>query len=122
METTVSIRASLQQRGERVGGADRNERQEMFQSAPHFSSEANDASKTSRSKRYSFQSAPHFSSEANVKMVLIFLPRGVSIRASLQERGETWRASERAVRTGFQSAPHFSSEANILGVVSADQG
>src|SRR6266540_4051405 len=60
----VSIRASLQQRGERVGGADRNERQEMFQSAPHFSS------------------------EANVQMVLIFLQRGVSIRASLQQRGE----------------------------------
>ncbi len=142
----VSIRASLQQRGERVGGADRNERQEMFQSAPHFSSEANDASKTSRSKRYSFQSAPHFSSEANVQMVLIFLQRGVSIRASLQQRGELdlpcicelppevsiraslqqrgepCRGSERAVRTGFQSAPHFSSEANILGVVSADQG
>src|SRR6266540_4254824 len=156
----VSIRASLQQRGERAvkleagnGNDCFNPRltsaarrtpgvtvlratSAAFQSAPHFSSEANALSKTSRSKRYSFQSAPHFSSEANVQMVLIFLQRGVSIRASLQQRGEldlpcicelppevSIRASlqQRGERScsppppspiEFQSAPHFSSEAN----------
>src|SRR6266508_867973 len=108
----------------------------MFQSAPHFSSEANAPGPTRRSGAIRFQSAPHFSSEANLqhdsrsRPGRRFNPRltsaarrtkyesvmshakRVSIRASLQQRGEhagTWKLIAGPV---FQSAPHFSSEAN----------
>src|SRR6266545_374383 len=60
-----------------------------------------------------FQSAPHFSSEANLLIAtnspMIFL---VSIRASLQQRGELSGSAEKEINISFQSAPHFSSEAN----------
>jgi len=83
-----------------------------------------------------FQSAPHFSSEANTTLFLKSLIHVVSIRASLQQRGEragrkgrleniavSIRASlqQRGEQRSqvavlhikwFQSAPHFSSEAN----------
>jgi len=107
----VSIRASLQQRGERVEPAESAERNSfnprltsaarrtdgagralfgrLFQSAPHFSSEANVRVAQIIEFAMLFQSAPHFSSEANAKN---FSPRPtlavVSIRASLQQRGE----------------------------------
>src|SRR6266540_3067900 len=94
----------------------------MFQSAPHFSSEANTREKivlsrqlcfnprlTSAARRTfhplsilrkkEFQSAPHFSSEANS------LEREESEKLGL-----------------FQSAPHFSSEANTLPVAAAKPG
>jgi len=63
-----------------------------------------------------FQSAPHFSSEANIKRLnnppLIFR---VSIRASLQQRGEQgFKALDVPDKITFQSAPHFSSEANVI--------
>ncbi len=61
----------------------------LFQSAPHFSSEANKVPTESRETVYQFQSAPHFSSEANP-------------RIAKYARG----------KLEFQSAPHFSSEAN----------
>src|SRR6266545_3826714 len=83
-----------------------------------------------------FQSAPHFSSEANTTLFLKSLIHVVSIRASLQQRGE--RASRKGrleniavsiraslqqrgepnepttevIMLKFQTAPHFSSEAN----------
>src|SRR6266508_3474238 len=107
----VSIRASLQQRGERVEPAESAERNSfnprltsaarrtdgagralfgrLFQSAPHFSSEANVRVAQIIELAMLFQYAPHFSSEANAKN---FSPRPtlavVSIRASLQQRGE----------------------------------
>ncbi len=86
----VSIRASLQQRGE-LGALPGISRTTAFQSAPHFSSEANALTAHQRALLYVFQSAPHFSSEAN--------------------RVETVGMISPAL---FQSAPHFSSEANDL--------
>src|SRR5262245_15230097 len=65
-----------------------------------------------------FQSAPHFSSEANLEEMRAYvLAEGVSIRASLQQRGE--RITNSAARRGltFQSAPPFRSEANSLPVL-----
>jgi len=60
-----------------------------------------------------FQSAPHFSSEANFygRSVQI-CERVVSIRASLQQRGELNYTKSNFHLSRFQSAPHFSSEAN----------
>ena len=108
-----------------------------FQSAPHFSSEANCSTSDGRLRCRRFQSAPHFSSEANLMMDFWYdLPCQVSIRASLQQRGERRLGVDRAgadpvsIRASlqqrgernrpywhstvslFQSAPHFSSEAN----------
>ncbi len=90
----VSIRASLQQRGEHLSVA-LSVRRHGFQSAPHFSSEANVAvgaaapNCTAPTNEYVFQSAPHFSSEANiVNSGVARLIAAVSIRASLQQRGE----------------------------------
>ncbi len=83
-----------------------------------------------------FQSAPHFSSEANLHAERLsistwrFNPRltsaarrtpsshpnarrlNVSIRASLQQRGEPSTSLYLPENRKFQSAPHFSSEAN----------
>src|SRR6266540_6965132 len=88
MKSPVSIRASLQQRGEpiqqrapifstsfnpRLTSAARRTNELIhnlscvaFQSAPHFSSEANPVVKRGRPRQVVFQSAPHFSSEANL--------------------------------------------------------
>src|SRR6266508_94693 len=84
----VSIRASLQQRGERVLLWE-HFYSDKFQSAPHFSSEANGVILWEHFYSDKFQSAPHFSSEAN-KHERGKLGSGfqVSIRASLQQRGE----------------------------------
>src|SRR6266540_3482219 len=158
----VSIRASLQQRGEPIGD-DGVGTYRMFQSAPHFSSEANafrtfglllshgfnprltsaarrtlptiaeqilyrrfNPRLTSAARRtchavsfcvplYAFQSAPHFSSEANFRMSDGTIANTkVSIRASLQQRGELNIHGVRDVVFLFQSAPHFSSEANPI--------
>src|SRR6266511_4111524 len=84
----VSIRASLQQRGEPVGPAAIIS-PVAFQSAPHFSSEANARRSGARAPTKEFQSAPHFSSEANdVLYFAAAVSFSVSIRASLQQRGE----------------------------------
>jgi len=118
MKSPVSIRASLQQRGEpiqqrapifstsfnpRLTSAARRTNELIhnlscvaFQSAPHFSSEANPVVKRGRPRKVVFQSAPHFSSEANIA---VFHAVGV--------------------RYSFQSAPHFSSEANDRYVISS---
>src|SRR6266508_1715461 len=115
MKSPVSIRASLQQRGEpiqqrapifstsfnpRLTSAARRTNELIhnlscvaFQSAPHFSSEANPVVKRGRPRKVVFQSAPHFSSEANIA---VFHAVGV--------------------RYSFQSAPHFSSEANDCSI------
>src|SRR6266540_4180276 len=109
-----------------------------FQSAPHFSSEANTGAGSQSGKAEKFQSAPHFSSEANDstgKSAITrwsFNPRltsaarrpkppnnrvnddEVSIRASLQQRGEPGARQHFYWSTRFQSAPHFSSEANSI--------
>src|SRR6266540_2630938 len=85
----VSIRASLQQRGEPCRGSE-------------------------RAVRTGFQSAPHFSSEANTPTTIyITIYRAVSIRASLQQRGERSCSPPPPSPIEFQSAPHFSSEANL---------
>src|SRR6266542_1991663 len=84
----VSIRASLQQRGELIGSP-KKQTNISFQSAPHFSSEANHPRWMGLPAILQFQSAPHFSSEAN-------------------DRSGTAEGADAA----FQSAPHFSSEAN----------
>src|SRR6266540_3839635 len=109
---TVSIRASLQQRGEhsslyankqvicfnpRLTSAARRTSAGAitaascgsFQSAPHFSSEANPKFARASFSAPAFQSAPHFSSEANSNVYEV-----------------------QDVILLFQSAPHFSSEAN----------
>src|SRR6266536_3620176 len=112
---------------------------EMFQSAPHFSREANLSPGSSGVKdrvvsiraslqqrgepiqrallaRWElFQSAPHFSSEANLRILRRFYAcKRVSIRASLQQRGELIYAVIHTQHMLFQSAPHFSSGANPL--------
>ncbi len=134
----VSIRASLQQRGELTPATGRGAPQTfqsaphfsseansvrfgifvkrgMFQSAPHFSSEANSSSGRREDYGKRFQSAPHFSSEANFRFSIERKTRqGVSIRASLQQRGEQMTALEFIQLAKFQSAPHFSSEANFF--------
>src|SRR6266511_3113892 len=87
----------------------------MFQSAPHFSSEANPVAVPSTPAGPLFQSAPHFSSEANLSPGSSGVKdRVVSIRASLQQRGEPIQRALLARWELFQSAPHFSSEANPL--------
>src|SRR6266540_668881 len=96
MKSPVSIRASLQQRGEpiqqrapifstsfnpRLTSAARRTNELIhnlscvaFQSAPHFSSEANPVVKRGRPRKVVFQSAPHFSSEANHRYVISSSP------------------------------------------------
>src|SRR6266508_3912418 len=74
-----------------------------------------------------FQSAPHFSSEANPGRK-VFLPREgtVSIRASLQQRGEPlarlfWRQGSRRFNPRLTSAARRTDPARVagaLGVVS----
>src|SRR6266540_1440874 len=86
-----------------------------FQSAPHFSSEANSFNNSRYAPPTRFQSAPHFSSEANFRMSDGTIANTkVSIRASLQQRGELNIHGVRDVVFLFQSAPHFSSEANPI--------
>src|SRR6266540_1425434 len=85
----VSIRASLQQRGERHGIEEQRRLVSSFN--PRLTSAARRTRRETRSGEWKrlFQSAPHFSSEANARR---HGPagnfRGVSIRASLQQRGE----------------------------------
>src|SRR6266511_3183144 len=88
LQNHVSIRASLQQRGEQVVGLQVGAEAE-FQSAPHFSSEANGVGLPTLADIIPFQSAPHFRSEANTNFGTTLKDEaGVSIRASLQQRGE----------------------------------
>jgi len=85
----VSIRASLQQRGEHASG-------------DHLSDKLRVSIRASLQQRGERAVEPASESEAEV-----------SIRASLQQRGERpWFASAPAALKVFQSAPHFSSEAN----------
>src|SRR6266511_3050720 len=92
----VSIRASLQQRGEPVGPAAIIS-PVAFQSAPHFSSEANDV--------LYFAAAVSFS---------------VSIRASLQQRGERFRERQErqsnnvSIRASLQQRGEPLSTCNLL--------
>src|SRR6266542_3172468 len=92
-----------------------------------------------------FQSAPHFSSEANLGRpptlllhVPCFNPRltsaarrtalrrvpssalRVSIRASLQQRGERRIRNSHNEKAEFKSAPHFRSEANGRSIKLSD--
>src|SRR6266508_3447625 len=83
-----------------------------FQSAPHFSSEANAHIQSAMNTLNAFQSAPHFSSEANDLHLRCdahescFNPR----LTSAARRTRTLAQNLKTLR--FQSAPHFSSEAN----------
>src|SRR6266545_1209455 len=121
VDCLVSIRASLQQRGEHstCGGC---ETWGVFQSAPHFSSEANLPAQTVAVSAARFQSAPHFSSEANASHEVRRRNAAVSIRASLQQRGERRSGACRTLTSAFQSAPHFSSEANVNDFSMSQQG
>jgi len=132
----VSIRASLQQRGE-LGSDWKYPDKIVFQSAPHFSSEANRVRRRFCALFVKFQSAPHFSSEANSPLrqgrrtFRCFNPRLTSAaRRTCSSRCRDFacacfnpRLTSAARRTPFfrsyspgarqfQSAPHFSSEAN----------
>jgi len=53
-----------------------------FQSAPHFSSEANAIEKYLRDRLNEFQSAPHFSSEANT-LALVHINENISFNPRL---------------------------------------
>jgi len=109
----VSIRASLQQRGEHAGtwkliaGP-------VFQSAPHFSSEANPGMEDQMRREQGFN--PRLTSAARRTQELgsRIAEFEVSIRASLQQRGEPAQRTRSPSPTAFQSAPHFISEANTL--------
>src|SRR5215475_5835337 len=100
----------------------------MFQSAPHFSSEANWAScrspdsdgrfnprLTSAARRTEFVMLDHHEVRVSIRASLqqrgehdlnfeIFEESQVSIRASLQQRGELGHSHPSSVSTGFQSA------------------
>src|SRR6266540_2395237 len=84
----VSIRASLQQRGERAGRKGRLENIAV-------------------SIRASLQQRGE-----QILLSSLALRRFVSIRASLQQRGEPNQPTTEGMMLKFQSAPHFSSEAN----------
>src|SRR6266511_3967800 len=111
-DAEVSIRASLQQRGE-PGARQHFYWSTRFQSAPHFSSEANSIDLWFTSSNVTFQSAPHFSSEANatdrreVFLATCFNPRLTSAARRTPNPLHLSNCPEE-----FQSAPHFSSEAN----------
>src|SRR6266542_4127647 len=83
-----------------------------FQSAPHFSSEANAQDGKGIAPHTKFQSAPHFSSEANAPgsngsaYPICFNPR---LTSAARRTYSPWLSRSRST---FQSAPHFSSEAN----------
>src|SRR5262249_46185697 len=74
-----------------------------FQSTPHFYSEANSTAPAVRLTVYvSFQSAPHFYSEANSDETLYRSPDSeVSIRASLLQRGERGGGAGAAAQNSF---------------------
>src|SRR6266540_909935 len=116
----VSIRASLQQRGEPVGPAAIIS-PVAFQSAPHFSSEANARRSGARAPTKEFQSAPHVSSEANdVLYFAAAVSFSVSIRASLQQRGERFRERQErqsnnvSIRASLQQRGEPLSTCNLL--------
>src|SRR6266511_4081972 len=116
----VSIRASLQQRGEPESGPTTSTNI-VFQSAPHFSSEANATASRSRdaSSLVSIRASLQQRGERAVKLEAgngndCFNPRLTS--AARRTPGVTVL---RATSAAFQSAPHFSSEANLTCPVSA---
>src|SRR6266511_3440544 len=87
-----------------------------FQSAPHFSSEANLARQIKIEGGFdAFQSAPHFSSEANVGLIEIEgrFGEGFNPRLTSAARRTLHWAMTKRFKFKFQSAPHFSSEANL---------
>src|SRR6266511_4110620 len=86
----VSIRASLQQRGEHE-------------------------SRLIRSAYFKFQSAPHFSSEANIRRRPVDqVPAGFNPRLTSAARRTLPYLADSNLNPVFQSAPHFSSEANVV--------
>src|SRR6266511_4007968 len=112
--TGVSIRASLQQRGERRRAMS-SLSISAFQSAPHFSSEANAIGCERFGRNRMFQSAPHFSSEANQNPGLLRAQiYCFNTRLTSAARRTPGVTVLRATSAAFQSAPHFSSEANAL--------
>src|SRR6266545_3711170 len=108
----VSIRASLQQRGE---PSTRNGCLlfAWFQSAPHFSSEANASSFGSTSIPTSFN--PRLTSAAR-RTASSFgstsIPTSFNPRLTSAARRTSTSAANSDLVFKFQSAPHFSSEAN----------
>jgi len=84
----------------------------LFQSAPHFGSEANDQIAGDGVDQLRFN--PRLTSAA--RRTLDHAPSSnsvaVSIRASLRQRGELGTVNHRVSSSKFQSAPHFGSEAN----------
>jgi len=113
----VSIRASLQQRGERRlhwrSGADPDP-EARFNPRLTSAARRTSAKTPNVAALNSFQSAPHFSSEANRFGLPLQGFLRVSIRASLQQRGELIDNCVNILNATFQSAPHFSSEANSV--------
>ncbi len=71
-------------------------------------------------ERYSFQSAPHFSSEANSPRGPVRKEYKVSIRASLQQRGEPWMLLSRlekdnvSIRASLQQRGEPLQDGNIV--------
>src|SRR6266511_1903845 len=91
-----------------------------FQSAPHFSSEANfGVSMDQEMERYSFQSAPHFSSEANSPRGPARKEYNVSILASLQQRGEQLHSlsDQAAIVVSIRASLQQRGERNIWGLI-----
>ncbi len=85
----------------------------VFQSAPHFSSEANGPWSLLQRVKLKFQSAPHFSSEANALGLRARRQRSKCFNPRLTSAARRTHLSiSRRTNHTFQSAPHFSSEAN----------
>src|SRR6266508_2879299 len=140
-EVLVSIRASLQQRGEltrvhrfsfgwrhfnpRLTSAARRTPDEkaivsawpVFQSAPHFSSEANTCSGEYDKPPHVFQSAPHFSSEANQKIRQLTGLVSLSFNPRLTSAARRTRESRCAALTLNCFNPRLTSAARRTHIV-----
>jgi len=85
----------------------------LFQSTPHFSSEANKAPRSQGQRPLMFQSTPHFSSEANsISAVVAVAPPAFQSTPHFSSEANTSEDRAGFTGDGFQSTPHFSSEAN----------
>src|SRR6266542_4257828 len=86
---------------------------EMFQSTPHFSSEANLSRMRVELRRSSFNPRLTSAARRTTSTRRRQYSTSVSILASLQQRGELIRIKASNPSITFQSTPHFSSEANL---------
>jgi len=119
LSDSVSIRASLQQRGERMTIRPRLVlKLRMFQSAPHFSSEANAMYLAIRADLKSFNPRLTSAARRTQRKSDNRKRSSVSIRASLQQRGERAIAQAFSV-SGISFNPRLTSAARRTRLVAS---